>query len=135
MDTLTPQERSARMRLVKSCDTKPELKLQQVVRDLGYRHRKSQTTVIGKPDMVFATRRRAIFIHGCFWHRHDCQSGRRIPKSRVKFWAAKFERNVQRDKYVIKQLRSGGWHALVIWECELKDCNKVGRRIRRFLDA
>ena len=135
MDTLTPLERSARMRLVKSRDTKPELELRRIVWGLGYRYRKNRRDVTGRPDMAFVGRRRAIFLHGCFWHRHDCGSGRRAPKSRTDFWHAKFERNVQRDALVLAELKTAGWRALVIWECELADHSRVERRIRTFLDA
>src|SRR5713101_2340716 len=120
MDTLTPPERSARMRRVKSRDTKPELRLRQLVHGLGYRYRKNRRDVIGQPDLAFISRRCAVFLHGCFWHRHNCASGRRAPKSRIDFWRAKFDRNVQRDERVMKALRAARWRALVIWECELK---------------
>lgn len=135
MDTLTPQERSARMRRVKSRDTKPELELQRLVWGLGYRYRKNRRDVIGQPDLAFIGRKRAVFLHGCFWHRHDCPSGRRAPKSRTAFWNTKFERNVQRDALVMKKLKAAGWRALVIWECELNDRLRVERRVRKFLDA
>lgn len=135
MDTLTPQERSERMRRVKSHDTMPELELRRLVWGLGYRYRKNRRDVIGNPDLTFLGRQRAIFLHGCFWHRHDCPSGRRVPKSRKDFWATKFERNVERDALVMKKLKAAGWRALVIWECELGDRLNVERRVRKFLDA
>ena len=135
MDTLTPQERSQRMRRVKSRDTKPELELRRLVWRLGYRYRKNRRDVIGQPDLAFIGRKRAVFLHGCFWHRHDCPSGRRAPKSRTAFWNTKFERNIQRDALVMRKLKSAGWRALVIWECELNDCLRVERRVREFLDA
>ncbi|HEV2989321.1 MAG TPA: DNA mismatch endonuclease Vsr [Candidatus Angelobacter sp.] len=135
MDTLTSKQRSARMRLVKSVDTKPELKLKRLVRNLGYPPRKNKTVVIGKPDIVFAGRRCAIFLHGCFWHRHVCHAGQRTPKSRVQFWKNKFTSNVNRDKFVASQLKKNGWRALVVWECELKNPAKVSRRVKRFLNA
>ena len=135
MDTLTQQERSERMRRVKSRDTKPELKLRRIVWALGYRYRKNRRDVIGHPDLAFMGRKRAIFIHGCFWHRHDCPSGQRTPKSRRDFWDAKFKRNIERDALVKEQLQAAGWRALVIWECELSDRPGIERRIRKFLDA
>lgn len=135
MDTLTSKQRSARMRLVKSADTKPELRLRKLVRDLGYAPRKNKAAVVGKPDIAFVRRRRAIFLHGCFWHRHVCPAGQRIPKSRVHFWRKKFTSNVNRDKFVTSQLKKNGWRALIIWECELKNPINVGRRVKRFLDA
>jgi DNA mismatch endonuclease (patch repair protein) len=135
MDTLTPLERSARMGRVRSSETKPELELRRIVWSLGYRYRKNRREVFGHPDVAFVGRKRAIFLHGCFWHRHDCPSGRRAPKSRTGFWNKKFERNVRRDAVVMSELKASGWRALVIWECELADRSRVERRIRKFLDA
>lgn len=135
MDTLMPAERSDRMRRVRSRDTKPELELRRLVWALGYRYRKNQRSVIGHPDIVFIGRKRAIFLHGCFWHRHDCTSGRRTPKSKKRFWTAKFEKNVERDARVKQELKAAGWRALVIWECELRKISRVASRVGRFLDA
>jgi DNA mismatch endonuclease (patch repair protein) len=135
MDTLTPLERSARMRRVKSTDTKPELELRRIVWGLGYRYRKKRSDVTGNPDIAFVGRKCAIFLHGCFWHRHDCPSGRRAPKSRINFWSVKFQRNVRRDAVVLAALKAAGWRALVIWECELANRLQLERRIRKFLDA
>ena len=135
MDTLTPFERSARMRAVKSSDTKPERALRRLVWGLGYRYRKHRGDIPGKPDIALISRKRAIFLHGCFWHRHDCASGRRFPKSRLDFWNSKFDRNVRRDAAVMRELRLEGWRALVIWECELAERAAVERRVRKFLNA
>lgn len=135
MDTLTPRQRSERMRSVRSRDTKPELKLRKLVWRLGHRYRKNKASIIGKPDIAFVGRKCAIFLHGCFWHRHDCTSGRREPKSRIDFWQAKFRRNVERDAEVTEQLAAAGWRSLVIWECELRDQVAVEGRVREFLDA
>jgi DNA mismatch endonuclease, patch repair protein len=135
MDTLTCGERSERMRRVKSRDTKPEQALRTLVWALGYRYRKHRRDVPGNPDLAFVGRKRAIFLHGCFWHRHDCPSGRRTPKSRVMFWTEKFRRNVKRDAVVAKSLKRAGWKALVIWECELCTPPIIERKIKRFLDA
>jgi DNA mismatch endonuclease (patch repair protein) len=135
MDTLTRNQRSERMRRIKSRDTRPELQLRRLVWALGHRYRKNQRAVRSKPDIAFVSRKRAMFLHGCFWHRHDCPLGRRTPKSRVGFWSKKFNDNVQRDARVMRELRTEGWTALVVWECELHDQGKVERRLRRFLDA
>lgn len=134
-DTLTRSERSERMRRIKSRDTRPELQLRRLVWALGHRYRKSQRTLIGKPDVAFIGRKRAIFLHGCFWHRHDCRSGKRAPKTRIGFWSKKFNENTQRDARVMRELETTGWKAMVVWECELRDQGKVERRLRRFLDA
>lgn len=135
MDTLTRAERSERMRRVKSCDTKPELRLRHFVWALGYRYRKNRPDVIGRPDLSFGGKHRAIFLHGCFWHRHDCTSGKRSPKSRTAFWGAKFAQNVKRDKRVMRELKAAGWQALVIWECELNVRGTIERKVRKFLNA
>jgi DNA mismatch endonuclease, patch repair protein len=135
MDTLSPSERSERMSRVRSRDTKPERELRRLVWGLGYRYRKNRRDVVGHPDLAFVGRKRAIFLHGCFWHRHDCPAGRRAPKSRTEFWNGKFEANVRRDAIVRQQLSERGWKALVIWECELRDLTLVERRVTKFLDA
>lgn len=135
MDTLTPEQRSERMGRVLSRDTKPELKLRKLVWRLGHRYRKNKVSIIGKPDIAFVGSKRAIFLHGCFWHRHDCANGRREPKSRIDFWRPKFQRNVERDAEVQEQLKAAGWQALVVWECELRDPLAVQDRVREFLDA
>lgn len=135
MDTLTPEQRSERMSRVRSRDTTPEMKLRKLVWRLGHRYRKNKASIIGKPDIAFVGRRRAIFLHGCFWHRHDCASGRREPKSRLDFWRPKFQRNVARDAEVQEQLTVAGWRSLVVWECELRDQRVVEDRVREFLDA
>ena len=121
MDTLSPSERSSRMGLVRSRDTKPELLLRRLVWSLGFRYRKNARQVIGHPDLAFIGRKRAIFLHGCFWHRHGCAAGIRVPKSRVNFWTEKFRQNKNRDARVMRQLKSSGWRALVVWECRAEE--------------
>jgi DNA mismatch endonuclease (patch repair protein) len=135
MDTLSPIERSERMRRVKGRDTKPERRLCALLWRLGYRYRKHRRGIPGNPDLAFVGRKRAIFVHGCFWHRHECPSGRRAPKSRVAFWTTKFQQNVKRGSIVAKDLRRAGWKSLVIWECQLRKPEIVERKIRKFLDA
>jgi len=135
MDTLTADERSERMRRVKARDTKPEIELRRLVWRLGYRYRKNRRDIVGQPDLAFIGRKRAIFLHGCFWHRHDCAAGRRAPKARNDFWTAKFERNIRRDVVVARDLKAAGWRALIVWECQLHDPVGVERRVRKFLDA
>lgn len=135
MDTLTPQQRSERMARIRSRDTKPELILRKLVHGMGYRYRLNRRDVVGNPDLAFIGRRKALFLHGCFWHRHDCPAGRRVPKSRLDFWEEKFSKNVERDALVSEQLRKAGWRLLVVWECQLRDLTKVARKIRKFLDA
>ncbi len=134
MDTLTPDERSKRMGRVRAKDTKPEMVVRRLVHSLGYRYRLHSRTLPGHPDMVFAGRRKVIFIHGCFWHRHheECPLTR-TPKSRLEFWRAKFDQNVRRDGECQAGLRELGWSFLVIWECELRDKDALAKRINEFL--
>lgn len=135
MDTLSKFERSARMSLVRSTNTRPELALRRLVYASGFRYRLHAKSVMGRPDIVNGSKRVAIFLHGCFWHRHDCPSGHRTPKSRVKFWSDKFARNIRRDRQVRNSLRGDGWRTLVVWECELRAPEKITARLSRFLNA
>jgi DNA mismatch endonuclease (patch repair protein) len=135
MDTLTKPQRSDRMRRIRSHDTGPERRLRALVWSLGYRYRKHRRHIIGNPDIAFIGKKSAIFLHGCFWHRHDCPSGGRAPKTRKKFWLAKFKRNVERDAAVRAELKAAGWKSLVVWECQLKNPSRVERRVRKLLDA
>jgi len=135
MDTLNRQERSERMSRVKSRDTKPEMAVRRLVHAMGYRYRLSSKHLPGKPDLVFGPRRKVIFVHGCFWHRHpdpDCKLAR-LPKSRKDFWIPKLERNRERDLETLDRLKQLGWQSLVIWECEVRDADHIRGRIKRFL--
>lgn len=136
MDTLTPAERSERMSRVRSKDTKPEMRVRSLVHRMGFRYRLHARDLPGDPDLVFPRRGKIIFVHGCFWHRHGkrCEFTR-WPKSRLDFWMPKLEQNHQRDKTVRKELRKLGWQVLVIWECQLKDCETLSTRMRTFLEA
>ncbi len=136
-DTLSPPERSKRMSLVRNKDTKPELLVRRLVHGLGYRYRLHQTNLPGKPDLVFASRRKVIFVHGCFWHRHpssDCKLAR-LPKSRLEFWLPKLEGNRERDLRNQELLAQEGWRVLVIWECELRNMGELKAKIVDFLEG
>ena len=126
--------RSENMRRIRSKDTGPELVVRTLLRQmgfLGYRlHRKE---LPGKPDIAFISKRKAILIHGCFWHRHDCKEGQRKPKSNLDYWLPKIERNCQRDSVHLEALLSLGWTVMVIWECELRDVAKLEDQLRLFL--
>lgn len=135
MDTLTPAERSARMARVRGKDTRPELLVRRLAHRLGYRFRKHRTDLPGQPDMAFVLAHKAVFVHGCFWHRHDCPSGRRLPKSRLEFWLPKLEKNRARDKQKLAELRAAGWEPLIIWECETRDLALLAERLKTFLNA
>ncbi len=131
-DTLTPAQRSARMALIRSKDTKLERAVMRLAHGLGYRYRKHRRDLPGTPDMALPARRKAIFVHGCFWHGHRCKLGR-LPKSRVGFWTRKIADNKKRDRRALADLRKIGWRSLVIWECQTRDLDKVARRMRKFL--
>lgn len=133
MDTLTPAERSARMGLVRSKDTKPEVLVRKLTHSMGFRYRLHDSSLPGKPDLVFPGRRKIIFVHGCFWHRHGTCKNTRWPKSRLEFWKPKLERNRARDLSNRKALRKLGWRVLVIWECQIEESERLRERIRHFL--
>ncbi len=132
MDTLTPEQRSAQMAKVRSKDTKPEMFVRRLVHRMGYRFRLHRRDLPGKPDLVFGPRKKVIFVHGCFWHGHDCSFGR-IPKSRVDFWETKIRTNRSRDEAHLARLEESGWRSLVIWECQLKKAKELENKIREFL--
>jgi DNA mismatch endonuclease (patch repair protein) len=132
VDTLTPKQRSERMALIRSKGTKLERAVMGLVHGLGYRYLKHRRDLPGTPDMAFPARRKAIFVHGCFWHGHRCKLGR-MPKSRVGFWSRKIANNKKRDQRALAGLRRLGWRSLVIWECQTRDLDKVARRARKFL--
>lgn len=121
---------------IRNRDTTPELSVRRLVSALGYRYRLHVGGLPGRPDLVFAGRRKVIFVHGCFWHRHRNARCRlaRIPKSRLEFWVPKLENNSERDRRNLTALRRTGWRALVIWECELGQIAALSRRIQRFLE-
>jgi len=133
MDTLSRSERSKRMASIRSRDTKPELIVRRLIHGMGYRFRLHVRDLPGSPDLVFRSRAKAIFVHGCFWHMHKncCKP----PKSHLRYWKPKLECNVQRDKAVRRKLQRRGWRSLIIWQCEIKSVDKLKRRIRHFLDA
>jgi DNA mismatch endonuclease (patch repair protein) len=137
MDTLTPQERSERMGRVKAKGSRAEMLVRRLVHSLGYRFRLHQARLPGKPDLVFAKRRKVVFVHGCFWHRHPDPSCAlaRIPKTRQDFWVPKLEGNRLRDIRNIDELERAGWGVLELWECELKDVTSLSNKIRTFLDS
>lgn len=132
MDKLSRERRSANMRRIRSHNTSPEKALRRLVHRLGYRFRLHRRDLPGKPDLVFASRRRIIFVHGCFWHQHArCREGR-MPRSRLDYWKPKLTRNQKRDKQNQQQLKICGWRVLTVWECQLKDSESLIKRLRRF---
>jgi DNA mismatch endonuclease (patch repair protein) len=135
VDTVSLERRSEIMSRVRSRDTKPEMVVRRLVHGLGYRYRLHKRDVPGKPDLVFKSRKKAIFVHGCFWHRHEGCPNTRTPKSRVEFWERKFFQNQARDKQVRKELDEAGWNCLVIWECQVKDIETLTDKIVAFLEG
>lgn len=134
MDTVTIERRSAIMRLVRSKDTGVELKVRSLVYGMGYRYRLHSKDLPGKPDLVFASRKKVIFVNGCFWHGHKLCKRARIPDANREYWGAKIARNVQRDQEHLVALRTLGWRSLVVWECELRDAAALLVKMKEFLD-
>lgn len=120
--------RSAQMALVRGQDTKPEMRVRKALHAAGLRYRLHDKKLPGSPDLVFPSRRIALFVHGCFWHRHPGCAAARLPKSHQEFWAAKLAGNVERDKRNHAALESAGWKVIVIWECETRDPKLLGTR-------
>jgi DNA mismatch endonuclease (patch repair protein) len=133
-DVFSEEKRSAVMRAVKSRDTSPELAVRAAARNAGYarRYRIGGAGLPGKPDLVFGALRKVVFVHGCFWHGHDCKRGARQPKDNAAYWSAKIGRNRTRDAASLAALKAQGWSALVIWECETKG-PAMTSRLRKFL--
>lgn len=125
VDTLNPSERSERMSRIRSSNTAPEVALRSALHALGIRFRLHRKDLPGKPDLVLPRYRTAVFVHGCFWHRHeDCKIAT-TPKSNTEFWVKKFDRNVARDARTRELLEEMGWRVIVVWECELKSAGKA----------
>ncbi|MCA0015568.1 very short patch repair endonuclease [Mesorhizobium sp. B292B1B] len=123
-----------RMSRVRKSDTKPEMIVRQLVHGLGYRFRLHRQDLPGTPDLTFPSRRKVIFVHGCFWHRHNCRLGGRLPTTRPEYWLPKLSRNVDRDRSVEIELLSLGWRVLVIWECETRSLDVIRDRLLNYLD-
>jgi DNA mismatch endonuclease (patch repair protein) len=130
-DVFTPEQRSAVMRAVKGANTGPEMALRRALHRLGLRYRLHGKDLPGRPDLVFPARRAVLFVHGCFWHGHDCARGRRAPKSNRAYWTAKIARNRARDAAAGEKLAAAGWRVFVVWECEMKDVEATARRLAR----
>ena len=125
VDFLTPAERSTRMSRIRSRNTSPEVALRKALHALGLRFRLDNRKLPGKPDLILPRYKAAVFVHGCFWHRHDGCKIATIPKSNTEYWVQKFDRNVARDARVIDELESSGWRVFVAWECALDSGRKA----------
>ena len=137
MDMIPPEKRSALMSRIRSKNTAPEMLVRRMLHRLGYRYVLHDSRLPGRPDLVFPSRKKAIQIHGCFWHGHDCPRGFK-PKSHADFWLAKIETNIARDARNLATLRDLGWDTLVVWECEMRagaENAELKRRLIDFLDV
>jgi len=129
-DVFSPEKRSAVMRQVKGKNTKPEMQVRRLLTRMGLRYRLHRQDLPGKPDIVMPSRKLAIFVHGCFWHGHDCARGARVPKANRDYWLGKVARNRTRDVDHTAALEAQGWRVLTVWECALKDEAKLEAEIR-----
>ena len=134
-DTLSPSDRSHRMSLIRSTDSAAEIVVRKLIHRMGYRFRLHRKDLPGTPDLVFQKLKKVVFVHGCFWHRHpDLQcSLARLPKSRLEFWEPKLTRNRDRDERNTRALVEAGWQAIVVWECQLSNLERVESTLRAFL--
>lgn len=126
--------RSENMRRIRSKDTAPELMVRSLVHRLGYRFRLHRKDLPGKPDLVFPSRKKIIFVHGCFWHGHDCARGKRSPKTNTEYWVEKIRRNAERDAQHQSALKALGWDVFLVWECETKEPEALSSRLTSFLE-
>lgn len=133
VDIVDAETRSRMMRSIRGKDTKPELLLRHALHARGFRYRLHQKGLPGRPDLVFPKYRAAVFVHGCFWHRHPGCPKATTPATREDFWQKKFAENTARDRRNIDQLQSAGWRVLVVWECELTR-NAVAPTVQRVSD-
>lgn len=132
MDTVAPSTRSEIMRAVHSRDTTPELAVRALVRQLGFRCSLHSKRLPGTPDLVFLKMKKVIFVHGCFWHRHQCEAAK-LPSSNIEYWQRKQANNTARDRQNIRALRVLGWKSLIVWECQLRNMERLCRRVSKFL--
>ncbi|WP_298163561.1 very short patch repair endonuclease [Brevundimonas sp.] len=130
-DVFSPEKRSAVMRRVKGRDTAPEIAVRRMLRAAGIGYRLGGRGLPGKPDIVMHGRRTVAFVHGCFWHGHDCPRGSRKPKANAGYWTAKLTRNVARDRQVVDGLTNDGWRVVTVWECELKSPGAAANLVAR----
>lgn len=134
MDVVSAERRSAMMSRIRGRNTKPELVVRRLAHALGYRFRLHRRDLPGAPDLVFPGRRKVVFVHGCFWHRHPGCRFAYYPKSNVEFWKKKFDSNVERDARVLRELRETGWSPIIIWECETSDLSALAVRLKSHLE-
>lgn len=129
-DVHTRQQRSRNMAAIRNRDTKPEMRVRSLLHSLGYRFRLHRKDLPGKPDIVLPKHRCVIFVHGCFWHCHDCRWGAVTPKTRSEFWAAKRSGNVTRDHQNYAALTKAGWRVITVWECATRDRKRLRQSLQ-----
>jgi len=122
------------MQSVKSKNTGPEMALRRMLHAKGYRYRLHRKDLPGRPDIVFASKRKAIIVHGCFWHGHQCSKGK-LPKSKLNYWLPKIEQNKARDARNVANLEVAGWQVLVVWQCEIVDEQELWPRLQEFVES
>jgi DNA mismatch endonuclease, patch repair protein len=132
---MSPMDRSENMRRIRSRDSRPELRVRKLLFGLGYRYRLSLKSLPGRPDIVFTARRKAIFVHGCFWHVHQGCRLSHQPTTNKAYWSTKLQRNVARDRAAVDQLAQMGWDVQVIWECQTRDLAMLKAKLQGFLNA
>lgn len=132
-DVFSAERRSAIMRAVRAKNTGPEVTVRRAAHRLGYRFRLHRSDLPGRPDLAFPSRRKAIYVHGCFWHGHDCRRGSRQPQNNADYWRNKIERNRSRDASNQEAMQELGWAVLVIWECETRNMKALDAKLRAFL--
>jgi DNA mismatch endonuclease, patch repair protein len=133
-DIVSPARRSEMMGRIRGKGTRPELVVRSTAHRLGYRFRLHDRKLPGSPDLVFPGRKLALFVHGCFWHRHEGCRSCYVPKSNIQFWREKFKNNVARDKRVRTRLEGMGWRVAILWECETADSDSLRTRLKELLD-
>jgi DNA mismatch endonuclease (patch repair protein) len=131
-DKIDPARRSANMRAIRSRNMKPEMIVRKLVYCMGYRYRLHRPDLPGKPDLVFSSRKKIIFVHGCFWHSHECGMAHK-PKSNLDYWVSKLARNKERDTENIEKLEMRSWQVCIVWECETKNDETLKQKLLYFL--
>lgn len=132
-DVLTAEQRHRCMARIRGKDTDPECNVRSILHRMGFRYRLHVSGLPGKPDIVLPRLRKVVFVHGCFWHMHRCHFGSVKPATNADFWKTKREGNRQRDAKVRRALRKAGWDVLAVWECELRDSDKLRKKMQTFL--
>lgn len=129
-DVFSKDKRSKIMSLIKGKETQPEILVRRYLFSRGFRFRKNDTQLPGKPDIVLPKYGKVIFVHGCFWHGHSCSKGSKLPKTRMEFWKDKINSNINRDRITNEKLEAAGWKVIVLWDCEIKSKIKRDERLK-----